>query len=162
MLMTLTVFSPLLPVDAAATPGPGNLNIAITGTVQATATCTFSGPDPIQVEFGDVYINEIAEGIYKQQILYQLNCSGDPEGKKLQMQLTGTAASDDSSLLKTSADGLSVKLIKGNDAVTMNQWFNIDAGQLPSLYAELIKQSGARFQNGEEFTASATLKVAYN
>ena len=103
----------LLGGDAAAA-GSSNLDVRITGTVVATALCTFSGSDPIKVEFGDVYINEIIGETYKQPVPYQVTCKGDPDGKTLQMQIAGSAASFDGKQLKTDASGLGIKLLKGN------------------------------------------------
>jgi type 1 fimbria pilin len=152
----------LLAHSATAGPIASNLDISITGTIVATASCTFTGPDPIKVEFGDVYINEIADEIYRQPIPYQVNCKGDPDGKTLQMQITGIGANYDGKKLKTDADGLGISLLKGSDALAPNQWFNFDSASQPALYAVLEKQSGARFQDGQAFSAVATLKVAYN
>ncbi|MGE2624750.1 hypothetical protein ACQH8C_26785, partial [Escherichia coli] len=57
----------MLLAAAGATAGPGasNVDIAITGEVIATASCTFSSSEPIRVEFGDVYINEIVGTAYR-------------------------------------------------------------------------------------------------
>lgn len=147
---------------AGAATGSSNLDVRITGTVVATASCVFSGSDPIKVEFGDVYINEIFGEAYKRPIAYQVNCKGDPDGKTLQMQVAGSSASFDVKKLKTDVSGLGIKLLKGSEALPVNHWFNFDNGSQPLLYAVLEKQSGARFQDGQEFTATATLKVAYN
>ncbi|WP_343530006.1 fimbrial protein [Yokenella regensburgei] len=151
----------LLAGDTAAA-GSSNLDVRITGTVVATASCTFSGTDPIKVEFGDVYINEIIGEAYKQPVPYQVSCKGDPDGKTLQMQIAGSAASFDGKQLKTDASGLGIKLLKGSETLSVNQWFNFDNASQPLLYAVLEKQTGARFQDGQAFNASATLKVAYN
>lgn len=147
---------------ATAATDSSNLNLVISGTVVATASCTFTGADPIQVEFGDVYINEIIGDAYKQAIPYQVNCKGDPEGKTLQMQVVGSAASFDNQKLTTDANGLAIKLLTGSQTLPVNQWFDFDNANQPVLYAVLEKQSGARFQDGQEFSATATLKMAYN
>lgn len=158
----MTVAALLLSSAGHAAPDSGSVQVKISGTVIATASCDFSGSDPIQVDFGDVYINEIAAGIYKQPVPYTVSCRGDPDGKLLQMQLSGTAGNYDNSNLRTSADGLEIKLLKGSDAMAVNQWFNFDTSNPVALSAVLIKQSGANLKDGQAFSASATLNVAYN
>lgn len=157
--------SALMMVAAAgATAGPGssNVDIAISGEVIATASCTFSSNEPIKVEFGDVYINEIAGTAYRQTIPYQVSCKGDPDGKTVQLQVSGTPAGGDASRLQTDASGLTIKLQNGSATLPLNQWIDFDSSSPPSLYAVLEKESGARFQDGQAFNATATLKVAYN
>jgi type 1 fimbria pilin len=78
------------------------------------------------------------------------------------MQLSGTGAGFDSQLLQTDAAGLGIRLLKNGDVQPLNQWFDIDPDHPPQLEAVLVKQAGATFQNGQAFTAGATLKVAYN
>lgn len=152
----------LVAADSAAGPGSSNVNISLTGEVIATASCSFSNGDPIKVEFGDVYINEIVGTTYRQMIPYQVNCQGDPDGKTLQMQVSGTSADGDNSKLKTDANGLTIKLQNGSVTLPLNQWFDFNNASPPTLYAVLEKQNGARFQDGQAFNATATLKVAYN
>lgn len=157
--------SALMMVAAAgATAGPGssNVDIAISGEVIATASCTFSSNEPIKVEFGDVYINEIAGTAYRQTIPYQVSCKGDPDGKTVQLQVSGTPAGGDASRLQTDASGLTIKLQNGSATLPLNHWIDFDSSSPPSLYAVLEKESGARFQDGQAFNATATLKVAYN
>ncbi|HAV1392782.1 fimbrial protein [Enterobacter hormaechei] len=157
--------SALMMVAAAgATAGPGssNVDIAISGEVIATASCTFSSNEPIKVEFGDVYINEIAGTAYRHTIPYQVSCKGDPDGKTVQLQVSGTPAGGDASRLQTDASGLTIKLQNGSATLPLNHWIDFDSSSPPSLYAVLEKESGARFQDGQAFNATATLKVAYN
>lgn len=152
----------LAATNAVAGPGASNVTISLTGEVIATASCSFSNGDPIKVEFGDVYINEIVGTAYRQMIPYQVNCKGDPDGKTIQMQMAGTAASGDNSKLITDVSGLTIQLQNGSAPLQLNQWFDFNEASPPSLYAVLVKQNGARFQDGQEFNATATLKVAYN
>ncbi|WP_230351055.1 fimbrial protein [Lelliottia sp. WAP21] len=152
----------LLAAGANAGPGSSNVDISITGEVIATASCTFSSNEPIKVEFGDVYINEIVGTAYRLAIPYQVSCKGDPDGKTVQLQVSGTPADGDTSRLQTDASGLTIKLQNGSATLPLNHWIDFDNSSPPSLYAVLEKQSGARFQDGQAFNATATLKVAYN
>ncbi|OKB67024.1 hypothetical protein BHU62_09335 [Serratia marcescens] len=146
----------------SSTGSPGNVDIHISGTVVVNASCTFNGQRTIDVGFGDVFISQIGKGGDKQPLPFSLTCQGDPDGKTIQMQLSGDGASFDSQLLQTNAAGLGIRLLNNGDAQSLNQWFDIDPNSPPQLEVELVKQAGATFQNGQAFTAGATLKVAYN
>ena len=146
----------------AATPVSSNMDINMSGTIVATASCTFNDPAPAQIEFNDTYVNEITGEKYKQPVPFQVTCKGDPDGKTIQMQVNGTVASNNANNLKTDVGGLSIKLLKGSDPLAVNQWFNLDPANPPVLYAVLEKQSGISFLDGQVFNASATLQVAYN
>ena len=78
------------------------------------------------------------------------------------MQVAGTSADGDKSKLKTDANGLTITLQNGSVTLPLNQWFDFNNASPPTLYAVLEKQNGARFQDGQAFNATATLKVAYN
>lgn len=138
------------------------INVKISGTVVANGSCTFTGTDPIAVEFGDVIINDIKDKAYKQSLPYTLSCKGDPGGKAIQMKLTGTAADFDGTLLKTDAKGLGLSLQKNDKAMALNQWVDIDPASPPKFDAVLVKQKDASFQNGQAFNGSATLIVGFN
>ncbi len=135
--------------------------IKITGTVIATAACNFGSDETVAVEFGDVYINQISGDFYKKPVPYTLTCQGDSAGKTISMQWVANAAAFDSQLTTTDVSGLGIKLLQNNSQVSPNAWFTIDANSPPSLDVVLVKQSGASFSSGQEFNASATLKVAY-
>ncbi|MGK3141808.1 fimbrial protein [Pantoea sp. C2G6] len=135
--------------------------ITISGTVIATASCTFGSDKTIEIEFGDVYISQIIGDTYKKPVDYTLSCEGDADGKTVYMEWVGDQSSFDSTLLTTDVTGLGVKLLQNNTQVSPNTRFTIDAASPPSLDVVLVKNSGASFTNGQEFNASATLKVDY-
>lgn len=145
----------------ATVPHPIQVGINISGTVIATASCTFSGQKPLQIEYGDVYISELTPGNNRKLLDYTLRCSGDPDGKKVEMRFTGDSANFNSQLLKTSINGLGIKLLNNNSPQAINSWFSIDPNNQPALEAELVRQEGARFNNGQVFNASMTLVVEY-
>ncbi|WP_368547372.1 fimbrial protein [Klebsiella pneumoniae] len=147
---------------AEATISPSNIDVSISGTIVATAACKFSGQNPISIEFGDVYINNISNESYKKEISYKLTCNGDSGGKKTQMQFSGTTNFLDSSALNTDVKGLRIKLYANNTSISVNKWFDFDIANMPKLYAVLIKDKNASLKNGQEFNATATLKVSYN
>lgn len=162
-LMLILLFAGLsLSLAEAAQGDTTNVKIGITGTIVANASCKISGNNPISVEFGDVYISEIKGDAYRKGISYDVSCQGDSGGKSIQLQMSGTGASFDGGLLKTDASGLGIKILKDGSQMNLNQWYDLDPINKPTLEGVLVKQDEASFTNGQEFNASATLKVAYN
>ncbi|MGC1027647.1 fimbrial protein [Pantoea agglomerans] len=158
ILLGCMAFHPFY-ANGASTMNPVPINI--TGTVIATAACTFSSDQVITVEFGDVWINEITGDKYKQPVPYTLNCDGDADGKTLKMQWVGTVSAFNSALLTTDIKNLGIKLLQNNTQVSPNTSFTIDGASPPALEVVVVKNTGASFNNGQEFNASATLKVDY-
>lgn len=161
---------PLLMAGLAASPlsqatlnrNTSNVRINISGTIVANARCTINGGNPISVEYGDVYISEIAGDAYRQNIAYSITCQGDAGSKTAQIQLNGTGANFDGTLLKTDAAGLGIKILINNNQMTLGKWYDLNTSSNQKLDGILVKQDVAKFTNGQQFNASATLKVAYN
>jgi type 1 fimbria pilin len=139
-----------------------NIRVNVSGTVVANARCSFSGGNPITVEYGDVYISDIGGDTYRQPLAYGVSCRGDADGKTIQLQLSGTGADFDGTLLSTNAKGLGIKLLRDNSQMVLGRWYDLNPAAPPKLEGVLVKQSGARFSNGQAFSAAATLTVAYN
>lgn len=137
------------------------VTIKITGTVVANATCTFNSNETIDIDFGDVYINDITGDNYKKTVPYTLNCQGDADGKSVVLTWKGTQASFDSALLSTDVTGLGVKLQQNSTQISINDGFVIDPDAPPTLEVVLVKNSAATFSNGQAFSASVTLAVDY-
>lgn len=152
----------VLPLSGQAKMEPTNVKINISGTVVANGSCSFSGGKPITVEFGDVYISDIADGKYVQKLDYTVTCKGDAGGKTIQLRLKGEGADFDGSLLKTDAKGLGIRLLRNNSSMKPGSWYDLNPSAPPTLEGELVRQKGAEFSNGQAFNASATLEVAYN
>lgn len=151
-----------LPGTAMAKMDDATINVKISGTVVANGSCTFTGTGPVVVEFGDVFINEIKDSAYKQNLPYTLVCKGDPGGKAMQIKLSGIAADFDGSLLKTDAKGLGLSLQKDDKVMALNQWVDIDPAAPPTFAAVLVKRKNTNFHNGQAFNGSATLIVGFN
>lgn len=150
------------PPAQAAKGDTTNVKINITGTIVANARCSFSDGNPITVEYGDVYISELAGDAYRMPVNYHVKCSGDADGKTIQLQFSGTGAEFDGTLLKTDTSGLGIKILSNGSQMTLGQWYDLNPDAPPSLEGVLVKADGASFDNGRQFNASATLKVAYN
>ncbi|MFQ0830348.1 fimbrial protein [Serratia fonticola] len=146
----------------AATGEVSNVKVNITGTIVANARCDFGQNSPITMEYGDVYISDIAGDAYKKRMHYSVFCSGDASGKTIQLQFSGSGAGFDGTLLRTDAQGLGIKILRNNSQMILGQWYDLNPSSPPTLEGVLVKQNGASFTNGQEFNASATLKVAYN
>ncbi|MCK6964554.1 fimbrial protein [Enterobacter bugandensis] len=155
-LLMLTVLQ-----ASASIEHPINVGINIHGTVIDTGSCTFSGQKPLQIEYGDVYISELTPGNNNRKLEYTLKCSGNPHGKTVEMKFQGTGADFDNQLLQTDVKGLGIKIFKNTSPQAINSWFSIESNNPPKLVAELIKQDGATFQNGQAFNAAMTLVVEY-
>lgn len=140
----------------------GTVKINVTGTVIVTASCKIGGANPIKVEYGDVYISEISGDNYRKNINYGVSCQGDGAGKTIQLQIQGSGSTFDGNLLRTDANGLGIKILHDGAQMELNKWYNLDPQSPPKLEGILVKQHGATFNNGQEFNAAATLKVAYN
>jgi len=145
----------------AAIPNPLNVDININGTIIAKASCTFSGQKPLQIDYGDVYISDLASGNNRKNLDYSLRCTGDSDGKKVAMRFEGEGADFNNQLLKTDIKGLGIKLLNNSNPQDINSWFFIDPSNQPTLEAELVKQDNANFQSGQEFSAAMTLIVEY-
>ncbi|MDH1321537.1 fimbrial protein [Enterobacter bugandensis] len=155
-LLVLTV----LPTQASIKQAI-RVDVNISGTIIATASCTFSGQKPLQIDYGDVYIDELTSGNNRRSLDYSLVCRGDSDGKKVEMKFVGDGADFDGQLLKTNTKGLGIKLLNNSNLQAINSWFTIDPGNQPALEAELVKQDNATFQNGQTFSGVVTLVVEY-
>jgi type 1 fimbria pilin len=81
----------------------------------------------------------------------------------MKLQVRGTGADFDAKVLKTTQPGLGVQLQeKDRSKISINTWRNFDyvGSTGPELWAVPVKQSGMTLTGGE-FTAAATMEVAY-
>lgn len=179
LLLLALVLLNTLPAQAKSARGTGDeysMNINISGTVVVTGSCTFVKGGPLDVPFGDVMYSSATgsvaiEGSYKQPLPSQMSCSGDTGGKA-QMKLTTTVGSDVSysgvTLLPVMFSGiqsksLGIRLLADGTAQSTGKWFDVDMAKPPTLVAELVQTGDGRdFTSGADFTASATLTMAFN
>ncbi|WP_129544233.1 fimbrial protein [Serratia sp. 1D1416] len=131
-------------------------------TVKVTVTappCTVNDNKAIEVNFGDVMTTRVDGTNYRKQIGYSLSCEGGG-GKAMKLQVQGTAAGFDSALLGTSVSGLGIRLQNGSSNLSVNGWVNFTYPNKPALWAVPVQKSGVTLAGGQ-FSAAATLKVAY-
>ncbi|AKR78232.2 MULTISPECIES: fimbrial protein [Edwardsiella] len=142
---------------------PTNIAININGTVTANAHCSFGSDDPIVVDFGDVYVSDLAAGGYRKEVPYTLTCKGEqkPDGRLVEMRFVGTRASFDDTALATNVRGLGIKIMLDGTTLSPGSWIAIDPNRPPKIEALVMKGANVTFYNGQKFTASITLTVDY-
>lgn len=142
---------------------------AATVTVKGNVTqppCEINGGQVINVPFGDDVMTTRIDGtIYKKMpIPYSITCEGDMSAASaLQIQIKGTAASFDSSLLKTDVTGLGVRFLSNSSQLALNSGaakFDYLNEQPPAISAVLARDPSVTLAGGA-FTATATMYVNY-
>ncbi|HCR2983072.1 TPA: fimbrial protein [Serratia marcescens] len=139
------------------------LVLALTVTVKATVImplpCVINGDRPIEVEFNDVMTTRVDGKRYETPINYTFSCVGAPSNM-MKLQVQGNGAAFDNTVLSTSKAGLGIELRQKDNKLPINRWLNFTYPNKPELWAVPVKQ-GSITLTGGEFSAAATLKVAY-
>lgn len=151
MLLMLTVFP--LPSRAFS------LGITVKGEV-ISPPCTINDGKSITIDFGYGVLAESIDGTnYEVSIPYSIKC---PYGAStlLKLQLSGTGAAFDASLLQTSKNNLAIQIKTNGTQFDINHWQNITYQTQPALSAVLIRNGMGRITLGS-FTSAATLMVEY-
>ncbi len=133
--------------------------VTVKVTVVAPPPCVINGDRPIEVDFGEVMTTRVDGSSYRVPVDYSLSCSGQSKNA-MKLQVLGTGAAFDAAVLRTNKTGLGIQLQQGDSKLTLNSWLNFTYPNTPELWAVPVKQSGAALSGGE-FTAGATMKVAY-
>lgn len=150
-LSALLITVPLM-LQAATT-------VTVKVTVVAPPPCVINGDRPIEVNFGEVMTTRVDGNNYRTAVGYTLSCNGQSKNA-MKLQVQGTGAAFDSTALKTNKTALGIQLQQGSSKLALNSWLNFTYPNKPELWAVPVKQSGTTLSGGE-FTAGATLKVAY-
>ena len=155
----LACVSMLAPGIARANEGD-TTTVYITGTLVDAPECTVNGNDRVDVDFGDEIVTYQVDGQnYKKQIKYTLTCTGVAQ-QGLTMTLNGTAANFNSTLFKTSNDGLGIRVIGNDNQVPPGGAIKFTYDSQPELYAVPVAQNAATLNTGP-FEGSATMIIAY-
>lgn len=133
--------------------------VTVKVTVVAPPPCVINGNRTIEVDFGEVMTTRVDGKNYRTPVNYSLSCSGQSKNA-MKLQVQGTGAAFDTTVLKTNKTGLGIQLQQGSSKLAVNGWLNFTYPNTPELWAVPVKQSGVNLSGGE-FTAGATLKVAY-
>lgn len=153
----------LLSIAALPLPCVGAENMQFSGNLLAPPACTISDQGGrIDVRFErNIAVNRIDGERYRQAIPYQIECPGAAgAGITWHMRLTlkGHDAVFEPAALKTSVNGLGIKVLLGGTALIPNEPREIDvnASTPPVLEAVPVKLTGAALPS-IDFTASALL-----
>ncbi len=133
--------------------------VTVKVTVVAPPPCVINGNRTIEVDFNEVMIAQIDGKNYRMPVNYSLSCSGQSKNS-MKLQVQGTGAAFDSTVLKTNKTGLGIQLQQGGSKLAVNSWLNFTYPNTPELWAVPVKPSGVTLSVGE-FTAGATMKVDY-
>lgn len=150
-LAGLLVATPLM-VNAITT-----VNVKV--TVVAPPPCVINNDRPIEVEFGDVMTTRVDGKNYRMPVSYSLSCSG-VTSNAMKLQVKGSGASFDGTVLQTNKEGLGIELRHGDSKLAVNSWLNFTYPNQPDLWAVPVKKSNMALTGGE-FSAGATMQVAY-
>ncbi|MDU9414384.1 fimbrial protein [Pseudomonas sp. zfem005] len=143
------------PAQAAST------TFKVTVTVVARPNCVINGNKPIEVDFGEVVTTKINGSNYRVPVTYGLQCTGT-NNKRLALRIAGAPATFDAAALRTSVDGLGIRLYVDDELLDVNSGsHSFDYSTKPALFAVPVRQANTQLRGGE-FTAAATLKVEYS
>lgn len=137
------------------------VNVSV--TVRGALPCVVNSSKPIQVFFGtDVMTTRVDGGNYRRNVDYNLSCSS-PASNFMKMQVRGTGAWFNKSILQTGVKGLGIALLWGGERIAVNEdwvFFNYTHSQRPKLEAVLVKAPTEQLTAGV-FTSKATLRIEY-
>lgn len=151
--------------DAAASPSRATVMVRV--TMLAKPACTIRGVSStdIVVDFRSMDISKIPNhrapwGQYTIPVDYRLTCT-DPRRNELRMKIEGGIASFDNRMLRTSQDELAVLFRQGEQLLPIGEWINFSYTNQPKITATPVKQFPSSALVAGNFSASATLMVAY-
>lgn len=153
---TLVGLLAALPILAWAAP---SATVTVKVTVVAPPPCVINDDRPIDVEFGDVMTTRVDGDNYKMPVNYTLSCTGGTSNA-MKLQVKGTGAAFDATVLQTNRTGLGIELRQGAGKLAVNDWLNFTYPNKPELWAVPVKQTGVTLTGGE-FSAGATMAVDY-
>jgi len=171
---TILALSGIAQTVRADTGDVDTMDISISGTIVANGACTFNQGGTLQIDFGEVKLKPMGDntvqldGDYLKPLTTDFSCSGDSAGL-LQMSFTSASGSyetfEGTEVLGADKGIVGIELLVNGTAQSMGTWFNVDSNNPPSLQAKLVQVSSTNSQNvvnGDVFTASGTLKLAFN
>lgn len=137
-------------------------NLKFHGTLISPPSCTISNGNTIEVEFGDVLINQIDGTRYIIDVPYEITCDSSVRDASMAMTLTlsGAATSFNNAAITTTVPGLGIELQQNDTPFVLGSTITVNEQSIPTLKAVPVKQSGVALVEGE-FDATATLQVDY-
>ncbi|MFJ3264863.1 fimbrial protein [Serratia liquefaciens] len=133
--------------------------VTVKVTIVSPPPCTINDDRPIEVDFGEVMTTRVDGNNYRMPVNYTLSCV-EAASNAMKLQVRGSGAGFDGTVLRTNQTGLGIELRQDDKKLAVNSWLNFTYPKKPELWAVPVKQGGATLSGGE-FTAGATLSVAY-
>lgn len=133
--------------------------VTVNVTILAPPPCIINDDQPVTVEFGEVMTTRVDGENYKMPVNYTLSCS-EMSSNAMTLAIVGNPTEFDTTSLQTDKNGLGVRLLDGDSPYTINSQIKFTYPDKPELYAIPVQQSGVTLTGGE-FSASATMKIAY-
>lgn len=136
-----------------------NMAILTVKVTVSAPTCTINNEKPLEVDFGTMLTTDVDGSNNQREVLYTVNCNGNPSNA-LKLQVQGAAAPFDSKLLNTNKDGLGIRWLRVGGDLPVNTWLNFTYPTPPRLWVVPVREAGTTLTAGE-FFASATMTVDY-
>lgn len=133
--------------------------VTVKVTVVIPPPCVINGNNPIEVNFGYVDSTKVNGVNYRIPLDYILSCEA-LEKNAMQLQIQGASSEFDETALMSSIPELGIRLQSGDSMLPLNTWLKFIYPNKPALYVVPVKKIDATLPGGE-FTAAATLKLAY-
>ncbi|HCD7553802.1 MrfF [Citrobacter farmeri] len=159
---------------AANTGSKYKMDINIDGTIVANGSCSFNQGNSVTIDFDAVTLrntgdNTVAlQGDYQRPLVSTFTCTGDTTGL-LQMRFSSSSESYETysgtKVLGTDKGIVGIELLANGNPQNMGEWFNVDQNAQPNLQVKLVQVSttnSSNVVNGDTFTASGTLTLAFN
>lgn len=143
--------------------------MSLRGTLLDSVPCDINNGEALSVDFGEVGVNKIDGVRYQQVLSFPVNCQGKYSGPPFRFIYSGQVSDFDPAALKTTADGLGVKLksqCNGHDYCELEiggyQGVNMMGmeTQLLNFLVVPVKNKGAVLEPGE-FNANASFRLDY-
>ncbi|AYO39785.1 fimbrial protein [Serratia sp. P2ACOL2] len=158
----LLLLLPLLtvgPFGRAATTLP-DMNVLISGTVVAAASCQINNGNDIQVDFGEVVNSQIDGVNYKKTFDLNLNCRGG-SSNSVRLKFNGTVHPQLPSALSVSGNpGMGIQMMSGGSAFAPSTWLKFDYSNLPIFSAVPVKVPGVAIVGGY-IGATVVIEIDY-
>jgi len=156
----LTNLTPLLLLGLlGCSAGALAVDVNFRGTLVEPPPCIINGGKPIEVDFGEVLTTRVDGKNYRKQMNYTLTCDGAPTNA-MTMQMNGTGASFDATVLKTNQADLGIQLQNLATKWSLATPLKFTFPSAPPLFAVPVQKAGAALAGGE-FTSTASLLVEY-
>lgn len=135
-------------------------SLTIRAVIIAPPPCVINSGSTLDVPFGNDLLTSRVDGVnYRRGVPYTVTCDS-PFSNALTLELRGTGAAFDSTVLMTRKADLGVKLFVNGADWPLNRTVNFTYPNFPVVQAVPVKRAGSTLTGGA-FDATATLVVDY-